>query len=279
MAFDLRITFTGIIGFVPDKPFSGRPSLVTAVVADGDLNKAADNSPLVRHRAFLKVKERNLSYTPGIGPSGLDSIWYLGNREFRLDLIGDTNPLTIGDISGLPRLEQIAPSYCQIDPNALSGSTPTAKLKARFIIDQGTLESGERQGAWGFPSILSSAPVKVADMSNEIVLTLRGLDEAAIVAEPLGEGDGVSLPLTAPANTTIDIRVCNLCDNNPLEWENTYDSQPDTDFKWHFELLDPENYPLLRTFVEDLTLPYPFPKGKPNARGADCFPVAYPPAT
>jgi hypothetical protein len=281
MSFALRIKFTGILGFVPDKPFTESPSRVYVLAPDGEVDpkdgrRGADAQDLSRHRAFIKVNAANVVGTNGV-PSSMESLWYIGKRELRLETTGASAGLKIGDLSGLASLGDVAPLFSKVHPDALQGTTPPTKLGARFVIDAGTLRCGQPQGKWVFPNILCSNPVRVDELSNEVFLELAGLESLAIAASPLTGGDTVRLQLTAPAGGTVELIVANLCDENPLEWPGVYDAKPDLDFRWYFELLSDASYAELTDQIDGLSLPYPCPQGKPNARGADCFPAAYPP--
>jgi hypothetical protein len=282
MSFKLKITFTGILEFVPDKAFNLHPTTVYVLAPNGEVPDptnpphGADGNELSRHTAFLRMDAKHIVGSSGI-PSSLQAIWYLGNRDFRIKWHGAAQNLTIGDLSGLPSLIDVAPAFSKVDPSAVSGSTPPGKLGTRFTLTAGTLNSGKRQGKWVFPNIISKYPVRVQDMSNEVILELAALDSVSIIGKPLAGGDDVSLDLTAQDGETIEVTIGNLCDTNPLEWPDLYDRKPDEDFRWHFELLSPKDYADLATLVNGFFLPFPYPVGEPNAQGANCFPAAYAP--
>jgi hypothetical protein len=281
MSFSAKITFTGIWGFVPDKAFDSNPTTVYVLAPDGEIDPSgpprtgADGNSLSRHRSFLRVNAANVVGTSGV-PSSLEAIWYLGYREFRFKP-SVSQGIEIDDLSGLASLSDVAPLYSKVDPKAVTGQPPASKLGARFVITDGTLHSGKSQGPWAFPDILSKDIVRVDDLANEVILELSELDTFTILGKPLTGGDEVPLELTAPENGTIEVTIGNLCDQNPLEWPSLYDRKPDEDFRWYFELLSPQDYANLESLIDGIPLPYPYPRGKSNARGADCFPAAYPP--
>ena len=280
MPFTLRITFTGILAFVPDKAFGTPPNIVYVLAPDGEVidptdpPTGADGRKLSRHRSFLRLSSKNVEGTSG-APSSLESLWYLGGREIRIQKTGGDDKIKIGDLTGLATLVDVAPMFCTVDPNAVKGAP--SSLGMRFAITAGTLSCGKRQGKWAFPNILSKKPVLVQDMSNEVILTLTGLQSATIMAKPLSGGDEVPLKLTPGEESIIDVTIGNLCDVNPLEWLDLYDRKPDEDFRWYFELLSPVDYANLETLVEGIPLPFPYPVGKVNAQGADCFTVSFAP--
>jgi hypothetical protein len=273
MSFKLKIIFTGVCGLIPNKPFKNAPGKVCVVFADGDYStKGADGKGLNRHRAFIKFKTKNVVGGSRV-PESVDGIWYLGKRSFRLQTTG-ASALKIDNLDGLADLTKVAPDYADADPNAVVG-TPPEKLLARFFVEVGTLACGQSQGEWIFPKILSDQHVRVKDLSNEVILLADNLTTLEIVASPINGGDDVRLPLTAPDGEIVELTVANLCDDNPLEWEQKYDAKPDLDFRWHFELLSPAKWQDLVKAIEGLYLPYPYPVPQGNAQGANCFTTAY----
>lgn len=280
--FDLRIRFTGVCAFVPDKPFDQQPSHVTVVLPDGEKKSlGVDNKGLNRHRAFVRFHLRDVVGMPTL-PDQADGIWDLGHfphpsqqTKLTLSVTGGPQQLTVKSMAALANIGTIVDHAYKIDRRTI-GPNPPKTVLAQFIIDRGTLSTGSYQADWIFPKYLCDTNVFVNDMSNEVNLDFQKVTSATLTSTPLGGGAVGTLPLATQAGGRVDITVANLCDNNPLEWPvRSGTATADQDFRWFFELLRRKDQKRLRKVLDGLYLPHPWPAGDGNGQGMDCFPASF----
>lgn len=289
MSFTTKITFTGVCEFVPNAPFDQHPTEIRVLFPNGERQplKGADADDLARHRAFVRFNTGNLLGFDNDTDQPADAIWYLGrldpfeNWELTFDCPGTQKNLPIGDLRQVPELGEMAPDFSKLDSMAVRGNNPSNRLIARAVIDRGYLHTGNSFGPWVVPNVLCKTAIQYPFIANEVILDIPQCDEFTIVATPLPSGTPMRQSFQGPADSSqaLEITIANLCDVNPLQWTSKRDATPDRDFKWHFELLEPNLYVDLKQRMMDLglELPFPIPKGKHGGRGINCFPVAVPP--
>ncbi|HVT60348.1 MAG TPA: hypothetical protein VHR45_18390 [Thermoanaerobaculia bacterium] len=202
----------------------------------------------------------------------------LVQTRLTLSVKGGPSNLTIGDVARLADMGPIVDGYYSIDPDATSWKPPKSVL-AQFVIEKGRLYTGGYQGTWVFPKYLCKENVVIEEMSNEVILDVKKVAEATLIAKPLSGGGAKRLCLAPGTGRWVEITVANLCDNNPLEWPvDTGTAQPDQDFRWFFELLSEPDRQELGDIIKGLYLPHPWPQPDDNGQGMDCFPTSFQPA-
>src|SRR5689334_3125171 len=80
MSFNVRIKFTGICTFVPNKPFDQHPTRVWVLLPNGERWPApgADERGLRRHIAFVRFNTVNMRGFNSMIDQPSVAIWYLG---------------------------------------------------------------------------------------------------------------------------------------------------------------------------------------------------------
>jgi hypothetical protein len=276
MAFNLRVSFTGLCAFVPNAAFDKQPTKVCVVMPNGEGNaphpkKSLDGTELDRHRAFLRFNLKNLKGMPKV-PSDSLAAWYLTRREVTFTTTGKSNPLTIASYQEAADLAQVAPNYSVVDPLVVTGDTP--KITSRLLIEHGEISTGQLTGPWRTTKTLADDFAQFPKLAQALVLKLTGLDSLVIsVTKMTGGTDQDPLVLEAPSGKTVNISIVNLCDTNPLQWKPRLASTPDADFKWYFELLPNRQIKALQKVLLGLELPILVPEGQPNGLGQNCFPA------
>jgi hypothetical protein len=276
MAFDLRVSFTGLCAFVPNAAFDQKPTKVCVALPNGEGNaphpkKSLDGTELDRHRAFLRFDLKNLKGMPKV-PSDSLAAWYLTRREVTFTTTGKSNPLTIASYKEAADLTKVAPNYSVVDPAVVTGDT--LKITSRLIIEHGEISTDQLTGPWRTTKTLADNFAQFPKLAQQLVLKLTGLDSLEIsVKKMTGGTDQDPLQLEAPRGGTVNISILNLCDTNPLQWEPRLASTPDADFKWYFELLPDKQIKALAKVLLGLELPILVPEGQPNGLGQNCFPA------
>ena len=95
MSFNLRVKFSGICTFVPNRPLDQGPTRMCILLPDADSDSiyiregAADGKDLQRHRGFIRFNLRNLEGMQELPQQDdLSGLWYLGRRQLQFDFEG-----------------------------------------------------------------------------------------------------------------------------------------------------------------------------------------------
>lgn len=277
MKFNVRVVFTGICAFTPDKPFKDTPKEVLAVIPDGWSktvefpSKAQDGLKLRRHRPYVKIKGRSIGATGLL--SDADIVWYLKGNKLDFGFTGAPNDFTLGNIAKLCSMVDVAEDYSVIDAELLKFPPPTA-VAAQVFFNKGKISAERTYGEWVFPSTLSKTKKSAAPIATEVIVFFQDVETFKLIFTPFNTEVPVPFDLQGSEGATLEIVIANLCDENPLRWETDVEVLPtDDDFKWYFELLSQEKKDSLPDELDGLPLPVPHFKGKLNGQGINCVPV------
>jgi hypothetical protein len=281
MAFNVRVSFTGICSFIPNtKPGEYRVKLAVVlpdgrgtVNDDGTVKppRSSFNNYLRRHLAFISCLARDLVAGNGLSED-VTGLWYLDKYRITFKAQGADNPFLL-DLDGLANLEKIIPGY---GPDGGHVSKKPSKLAAQVLIEKGKVSWKETKGNWVFPNTISKSDPITGSLSDTVYLDFQDLTSFAIVATPLDGGAPEVWNFTPPNGKSVAITIANLCDTNPLQWPEVADGSitpPDRDFEWYYELVDETKKEALGAKLFGLPLPIPYPiKGDGNGQGMDCLP-------
>jgi hypothetical protein len=283
MSFNLRVKFTGLIGFVKNEKEGAYPPW-GAILVDGSVpRRALDGTALCTHRAFVKFPINTVEGSSGISESF--GIWYLDQERIYFDVTEDrrTSPKLIVKDKAYPKkeepdlkdpesrqslywmmdLKKLYPQF-RLNPETL-GESPSrdACVGAQIAIDRGVLSSRYFTNVvWDCGSSFGKGNYRQV-FTHVVNLSMEGLKEARIVAENLYTGskrtlDLSSLPITEDG---IDIDFYNVCSKNPLEWPPAPNAESDQDTKWFFEFLLPADRDAVRKILgieRELPMPKPY---------------------
>jgi hypothetical protein len=297
MSFNANITFTGVCTFVPN--LDGSKCYVLLPNGEQGLgsSESIDRTALKRHRGFVRFSVKDLAYAAGITAGieeGMVGLWYLKRtmdeggseaeqgRELVLNCPGVQTPFRAVELDKVADLESFAPNFCTVDSALLEPDRRAlpASIVMRMLIDRGTLRAGSLFSEFRIPNTLNgvarldSTTLRPPSLAHELVLELKGLTgPLQLTALPFPDGEVKTLSLAAPAKETIELTIANFCDDNPLQWTRSADTQPDVDFKWHFHLLGSDKRTELQALLSGIELPIPIPFGHINGSGANCYPA------
>ncbi|MDB4916616.1 MAG: hypothetical protein JWM95_4260 [Gemmatimonadetes bacterium] len=169
----------------------------------------------------------------------------------------------------VPDLSVFAPGVT-VRPGIFTAPTPP-KVLMRTVLSGGTIKAGERDQSWRLSTLFGKAGDKPhTGKFNGTVLWSKTVQMAA----PVGTFDvklkpfdtttaGSTITFQATNESTVRIKVANLCSDNPLEWDElfirSFAGTFDEDFKWLYHLLE---YPgtTFEKETKDRGLPLPAPE-------------------
>jgi hypothetical protein len=299
MSFTMRMKFTGICTFV--KNLDGT---YYAVLANGDMgtdfplatgatsgkgfDTGADGQLLRRHRGFVRIRLSDV-LGPNLADNTTGILWYFKKRldegrtanEAGHDLKADffqnpSAPLTAA-LDNLAKLTDYAPDYSTLDSNIFGSAIPDTVV-ARVLIDRGTLSStGNYPQDWSVlntlnPNMKLDDPRLNPKLTNEVTWEVGGLSQLRLSMDPFQTGTRYFVDIKAADGAIVEVTVANLCEDNPLQWGPSKTSARDVDFRWHYQLIDPDQLARLKALLNDRDLPYPIPHPI-NGLGIDCLPA------
>jgi hypothetical protein len=187
-----------------------------------------------------------------------------GNSKIVLD---PTAPI------GLPDFAQFAPTLTV--PADLFSATPTHPLLMRSLLRGGTLRGNPTKN-FPLPQVLNTTrPAQYTDAFGTKVTWTRSITGTGLVVTTRDFAGNVQAefklsPVTVNERKVIVLKVVNLCEENPLEWdEYEYNGvlADDQDFKWLYRLLDPPTGNTYQTML--LASPLPIPRLAPGGAGVE----------
>lgn len=300
MAFDLNITLTGLVVFVPNACANSRAKMV-ALLVDGrqEDRKALDRQFLRFHKGFVKFPIENISPTNGVEESF--GLWYLNRERLFIEVehlnddaavanlfnitqpsLGDPHPETPDQsnrhsFSWVLNLEKASPDFL-IEPELLGSSPPKESVLAQVVIDQGTLQTKETTPVvWTYETTLSGKIYNQV-FAHEVELLFKDLKSARIRAVSFDSPDkNKYLDLGAlQKDGRVKIDIINACERNPLDWDITQRIEADEDTKWYFELLKKASKEKVVDDLRKAHLPVPRPLRPVDKGGApgsgNCIP-------
>lgn len=248
MSFDLRIEFSGLCLFIvsEDRKRVGvampdareKPNIATM--------RHVDSTVAVPHVGYLRFDLRDLQ--PGIAgiPSGSGTNGPSYEVVHRFS--GEALDLGLGrDQSEVDVKELLFPNFKSIDRRlstlpGLFGDAPPEQLLMRTILTGGAFTSHSGGSNWTFPTIDAQAggPYQ-GQFANYVVWTrtING-DSLTLTVAPFKKGEPTTLHLK-PKGGLLQLKMANLCSENPLEWRElklrTVSVDEDLDFKWLYRLM------------------------------------------
>ena len=248
MSFELRIEFSGLCLFVvnaertrvgvvmPDA--RERPNIATM--------RHLDNTVAVPHVGYLRFDLRDLQ--PGVPdiPGGN------GNNGPRYEVVhrfgGEALDLGLGREQSKVGIDELLfPNFMSIDGRlallpGLFGDAPPEQLLMRTVLTGGTFTSHSGGSNWTFPTIDTSAGSPYQGQFANYAVWTRTIsaDSLTLTIAPFKKGEPTTLRLK-PNNGVVQLKIANLCSENPLEWRElklrTVSGDEDLDFKWLYSLM------------------------------------------
>jgi hypothetical protein len=246
MAFELRVTFTGLCLYL------AHPDGTKAAVLLPDARKTtaeplhADGTRGEFHAGYLRFDLAHLDARfPAAGEDEVpayEAVHRLNRQVIDFGLGGAAAPQDVQ--LALPDFGAFAPALRPLP--GLFSATPPDALLSRLVLDGGTI-TGLPEDAWTLPATLNPTGQPYDGQFASLITWTRQVegDGLTLTLSGFDGGGAVRIPLT-PVDTeggrVIALKVANLCDKNVLEWPElgvrTVD-QDDVDFKWLYRLLTP----------------------------------------
>jgi hypothetical protein len=221
----LRVTLTGIIGYVPDEDPAGAsrmlavlPNALQGRYTAGDFQSEPKNRwkrtrddyrELARHFGYVNVPSRSL-FEDGL-PSRGELVWWLDGERLSFDWEGKSSELNVlwdtenagsergpgpgnapgvHELNWLPDMRVIAPGYDRMDPSFTSKSAPLDDVVAQVVMDTGTLGCRLVTNEWLVPKhpLGDGARVRYG-FAHQVVWEAGDVGEqVTIVSEPFAKG-------------------------------------------------------------------------------------------
>lgn len=280
MPFELRIELSGLCLFVLNKDGNKVRVLMPDARRKPSMEEMvhSDDTTAVPHAGYLRFDLGNLlpdippAFANGVGPR------YEGVHRFdreELDLgLGNVNFAVDSDELTFPDFKRIDDTFT-VAPG-MFGNAPPPQLLMRTTLTGGKFTTHSGGSNWFFPDSGSGdGGVYQGQFANYAVWRREiHQDELKLTIAPFGAGTKTPKTHLAlrPHNGVIQLKIANLCAENPLEWPElkirTIAGEEDLDFKWLYSLLAaPETVPVGTT-----SLPVPVLDRTSGAAGeeADC---------
>ena len=282
MAFKLKMVFTGLCAFVPNRRKDAEVKMCV-VLPDATTNVprvAPDGSSLKRHRGFVQLKVGQIAKIPSsLRSSDADVITYLDRHRVTLNCAPAArrgiDPFDEGDLEQVASLESMIPGFATPDPAVVTGDIPPRTVLAQVLLHIGKLiPNPEKVGQWVFPRSVAF-PGFQGPLTSEVALEVPNLEEVELITTSFDTGEQTTWELKAEDGGTVEIVIANLCDENPLRWETVPRPPmiPDEDFRWYYTLLPNSLQNRLLTQLSGHSFPIPIPSLEhPNGIGRNCVP-------
>jgi hypothetical protein len=292
-SFELRVTFSGLNLFLIQEDCTK-----VAVVQPDCRNESIHKPPHpgggaqpINHVGYLRFDLANLVTGIPQGTERTGPRYEVVHRFAHEDLsfgLPDTGSMSIR--TGLPRFERIAPvktnsstipaDECNGDKSLLepvSGLFGVNKqVLMRTVLTGGTLE-GAGITEWEFPkSFDSEMPDYTGNFPEEVTWTrIVNGDHLDLSLMPFVGGSGTIIrlkPAAVGGRQVVELKVANLCADNPLEWPefDPVGNQPDEDldFRWLYRILKPVSGKPIKDLIGNDPLPAPRRTGR-GPRGVE----------
>lgn len=260
MAFDLIVQFSGLCLYVLDETNQrvgvlmpdARKTVANMVHEDGTIGTP--------HVGYLRFDLGNLhpNFPAATVPEDPTNE---GVHQFAAETLqfviggGAAGAIVANDIN-VPKFEELAPdrtvqpgdpprSLFKVRDGLFTGPNPSEVLM-RTILEGGTIE-GEPEENWLFNNLFNPGkPAYVDEFAPVVVWTRPGVESLTIRLQRFAGGDPIEFSLAPPEGSEepVRLKIANLCEINPLEWQNLglrAVDKDDVDFKWIYRLLTPAN--------------------------------------
>lgn len=280
MAFELRVTFSGLCMFVRN---TRDPSRYAVLMPDarGAGRPLKDNRHGAPHVGYVRLDMANLM--PGLpvgdgdAPHASGPLYEAVHRFRRqwLDFGLRDGGAIDTDLQYVPDVSEYAPDTALI-PN-LFGDAPPSELGFRTILSGGRLEGLRGDKSWTIPPTLNPGGRPFSGHFSGYMVWTRSVDADSLTISVADFDDGTGARATKlevrPVNGVVEMKVANLCSDNPLEWLDLpiRTTSEDRDFRWFFELLEARGRTPIREILHragDVELPFP---SEGSRGGDDCI--------
>lgn len=253
MSFELRVEFSGLCLFVLSKDrmrvgvvmpdAREKPNITTMRHVDG--------TTAVPHAGYLRFDLGDLNPSIPTGTTASDGPRYEVVHRFNREALD----LGLGhDQSKVGIDELVFPDFKAIDTQltilpGLFGDAPPAELLMRTVLTGGTFTSHSGGSNWTFPTIGTEAGSPYQGQFANYAVWTRTIhhDSLTLTITPFKSGKATPLQLR-PKDGVLQLKIANLCAENPLEWRElkirAVGGDEDLDFKWLYRLMkNPEMVP------------------------------------
>src|SRR5215831_1236086 len=246
MSFELQIEFSGLCLFVVSR--DGRRVGVAMPDARRRPNTGTmrhpDGTLAVAHAGYFRFDLGDLrgdipaATTPADGPR-YEVVHRFDREELDLALPEDRSRVGVGELN-YPDFRRIDEKI-KIIPGLFSEERPPNEVLMRMVLTGGSFTSHSGGSNWTFPTIetRSGAPYQGQFANYSVWTRTIDQDKLRLAITPFGNGKRTTVELT-PRNGMIQLKVANLCAENPLEWcelDIRSSGDEDLDFKWLYRLM------------------------------------------
>jgi hypothetical protein len=282
--FDLNIEITGLCLLV-NRPGGTRMSLVMPDCRyDNFTAKHPDSDDAVPHTGYLRFDMANLvgsnaKAAPVSDSPNYEIVHRLNREELSFKIDGDKPSAIKSKALAIPSFDEFAP-VLEVIPGVFDKSPPKIVL-FRTDLFGGTIRSLVANELWTISSELNNGRAVTHEYGGD-VLWSRTLDQDSLTLtlsklDGRGSTDIVLEPRKASpsdARPAINLKLANLCSDNPLEWTEfgpPGETTEDHDFKWLYQLLRLKPSADARRFpISAVPHPIAVPTGK-EGKVQDCF--------
>ncbi|HYU34265.1 MAG TPA: hypothetical protein VEW48_19090 [Thermoanaerobaculia bacterium] len=280
MAFNVRVVFSGLCAYVPNRELGvlkDPPTKMMVVMVDARQPKTArDEVNLMRPHFPMVFLKGNQIEGVGALPANTDIAWRIDRKQIEI-VIPERSPETnrfevfqaprqpnppflsdFRDFSWGADMRMINPDLADIDPLVFEDLGSRGIISARVLLDKGKLSTvGIAQFNFEFPG----SSFQRRQLSNRTALDFREVDEFALRARDLDGGGPIEVSLRPQDREQVEVNIGNYCDGcMPQRVHFEDDLVPDDDFRWFYELSQNRN-----RLTRGVHLPIPTPKpGKGN---------------
>ena len=257
MPYKFTCMFTGLCGFVFNKPFAQTPERARVLLPEGD--ESAIRESLVTHRSILLIPKANLKSIDGIKPpqpyilqaKGRVAmlVFFLTDQEMSFDFSGEGEPKAL-EVNSCPianpenpvgneknslltiaRLEKGAPGASALADGCLADPPDVERVDARVLISGGSLyvrsltEINGTPDVWDFkvPNGEGIPPLFSQVLAEEVVLERRKMESnVVLLGTSLSDGSDAFRLEVGPDDTESEVEITVLCG----EAEGLLDQKP-----------------------------------------------------
>lgn len=277
----LSVEFAGVCLFVVDRePKTSVSVLVpTCVPTTGVGTQHEDGDVGARHVPYLLIDLANLdlgqTVTPGLVADGprFQVVRRLSREEISFgseapqdSIVLDPDPLPVPDLS---QYKKKGMELKELLASILPNESP--ELNVRTTLNGGTLAGITLGGPGnvGGPAVEKSDWDKDPEDWAGSIRWTRPIPEGSLTISIHNWDTKETTPITlspAPGRNVIELKIANLCEDNPLEWREFEErlNKDDVDFKWLYRLFRAESGGNLLDVFGGRGHKFPYPKLAPR---------------
>jgi|SRR5579864_3493894 len=266
MSFDLEVRITGICAFVPNDDTAAGAYKWCVVMPGGDAARfALDDELLCPHTSWIEPLDDSVAL-PKTSLRGM-------RVRFKVKAKKPTGGSKVkGPQAAGPELadlRDVCGGYLNLDP-AIFSFPPRWDIMTQVLLREGDLSDYSTGTVWDI-DYLSGGKATQKDLTHEVILTIKQLDDAKLLLEPYTGGQTAISLVPLSAGKKARVRLSNTCKEAE---PNAAGEQAlrDRDFKWYYELMDEGTRKKIKEEIGFSELP--FPRYKVHLIGGqNCFPV------